>query len=150
MAKARFTEEQIADFLRQSKSGVPNKELCEKYGFSVSTLRRWQELHAEGVRLELKQLESTAPIIYLGFIVVAVLLTLVFPKPTGALVIPPFIIYCIYYIRRFRRISAKHIKEENTFLARSGMGANNAFYKFCWAMIILLMVMLGYIITHPG
>lgn len=148
MAKARFTAEQIADFLQQSKRGVPNNELCEKYGFSVSTLRRWQELHAEGVRRELKKLESTALFIYLGFIVAAVLLTLTFNKPTGALVIPPFLIYCITYIRRFRRISATHIKEENTFLARSGIGANNAFYKFCWSIIILSVFSLGYLILR--
>jgi hypothetical protein len=29
MAKVRFTEEQIADFLQQSKNGVPNNVLCE-------------------------------------------------------------------------------------------------------------------------
>lgn len=41
MTKARFTEEQIADFLHQSKNSISNKELSEKYGFSVTTLRRW-------------------------------------------------------------------------------------------------------------
>lgn len=55
MAKARFTDEQIAEILQQSKKGAPNKELCEHYQFSVSTLRRWQEQHAEGVRSELKK-----------------------------------------------------------------------------------------------
>lgn len=54
MVRSRFTEEQIADFLQQSKNGVPNKALCEEYGFSNSTLRRWQEKHAESVRQELK------------------------------------------------------------------------------------------------
>lgn len=38
MAKTRFTSEQIADFLQQSKNGVSNKVLCERYEFSVSTL----------------------------------------------------------------------------------------------------------------
>lgn len=55
MAKARFTDEQIAEILQQSKKGAPNKDLCEYYQFSVSTLRRWQEQHAEGVRSELKK-----------------------------------------------------------------------------------------------
>lgn len=64
MVRSRFTEEQIADFLQQSKNGVPNKALCEEYGFSNSTLRRWQEKHAESVRRELKQIESTAKIVF--------------------------------------------------------------------------------------
>lgn len=55
MVRSRFTEEQIADFLQQSKNGVPNKALCEEYGFSNSTLRRWQEKHAESIRQELNR-----------------------------------------------------------------------------------------------
>ncbi len=54
MAKPRFTNEQIAEILQQSKEGASNKELCEHYQFSVSTLRRWQEQHADGIRSELK------------------------------------------------------------------------------------------------
>lgn len=108
MVRARFTEEQIADFLQQSKNGVPNKALCEEYGFSNSTLRRWQEKHAESVRQELKQIESTATIVFLCFIVAAILLTLMFPKPTAALAIPPYLVYCISYIRRFRRACFLH------------------------------------------
>ncbi len=38
MAKPRFTNEQIAEILQQSKEGASNKELCEHYQFSVSTL----------------------------------------------------------------------------------------------------------------
>lgn len=150
MAKARFTEEQIADFLQQSKSGVPDKVLCETYGFSISTLRRWRELHAAEVRSELKELESTATIVYVGFIAAAVLLSVAFSKMTGALILPLLLCYCIYYIRRFREISARHIKEENTFLARTGIGANNAFYKFCWVSIILLIFTIGYSIAQLG
>ena len=67
MAKARFTDEQIAEILQQSKKGAPNKDLCEHYQFSVSTLRRWQEQHAEGVRSELKKIESKAQIVFLLF-----------------------------------------------------------------------------------
>ena len=51
MAKPRFTNEQIAEILQQSKEGASNKELCEHYQFSVSTLRRWQEQHADGISL---------------------------------------------------------------------------------------------------
>lgn len=60
MAKPRFTNEQIAEILQQSKEGASNKELCEHYQFSVSTLRRWQEQHADGIRSELKKrIQST-------------------------------------------------------------------------------------------
>ncbi len=144
MAKARFTAEQIADFLYQSKNGVPDKLLCEQYGFSISTLRRWQALHADGIRRELKQAESNAGRVFLGTIAVALLLTLAISKSIGALVIPLFLLYCLHYIRRFRAISAKHIKPENTSLARYGLGANNAFYQFCWITIVLIICALGY------
>ncbi|WP_312411940.1 transposase [Pseudescherichia sp.] len=144
MAKARFTAEQIADFLYQSKNGVPDKLLCEQYGFSISTLRRWQALHADGIRRELKQAESNAGRVFLGTIAVALLLTLALSKSIGALIIPLFLLYCLHYIRRFRAISAKHIKPENTSLARYGLGANNAFYQFCWIIIVLIICALGY------
>ena len=144
MAKARFTDEQIADFLHQSKNGVSDKQLCEQYGFSMSTLRRWQALHAEGIRRELKQAEANAGKVFLGTLTVALLLTLTFSKSIGALVIFLFLFYCLHYIRRFRAISAKHIKAENTALARYGLGANNAFYQFCWITIVLIICALGY------
>lgn len=144
MATPRFTDEQIAGFLDQAKRGTPDHELCEKYGFSHSTLRRWQALHAEGIRGELKQAESSAGLVFLAAIAAALLLTLAFSKAVGALVMPLFILYCLYYIRRFRSISAKHIKAENTSLARTGLGANNAFYQFCWLALILLGCACGY------
>ncbi|HEY4468933.1 MAG TPA: transposase [Klebsiella sp.] len=148
MAKLRFTEEQIADFLQQSKSGVPNKVLCEKYEFSVSTLRRWQEQHAEDVRRELKHLESTAAKVFLCFFISTLMLAIIFSKPIGACVMPFFLWYCVNYIRRFRKISAKHIREENIFLSRSGRGARNAFYRFSWAFIALFVFGVGYLIVH--
>ena len=148
MAKARFTDEQIADFLQQSKDGVPNKVLCEKYEFSVSTLRRWQELHAENVRAELKQLESTAAKVFLCFVITALILAIMFSKSIGACVMSVFLVYCVGYIRQFRKISAKHIQEENIFLARTGRGARNAFYHFSWAYIALFVFAVGYMIVH--
>ncbi|ASQ28176.1 transposase [Salmonella enterica subsp. enterica serovar Java] len=138
MVRLCFTEEQIADFLQQSKNGVPNKALCEEYGFSNSTLRRWQEKHAESVRQELKQIESTAKIVFLCFIAAAILLTLMFPKPTAALAIPPYLVYCISYIRRFRRISAKHIRRWDISSSRSGSGAENVFYKLSWTFLFFM------------
>ncbi|WP_213134796.1 transposase [Citrobacter sp. FP75] len=148
MAKTRFTAEQIADFLQQSKSGVPNKILCEKYEFSVSTLRRWQDQHAEGIRRELKKLESTGSIVFLCFFISALLLAIIFSKLLSACVMFFFLVYCVDYIRKFRKISAKHIQEENIFLSRSGRGASNAFYHFCWAFIALFILGAGYLIVR--
>lgn len=148
MAKPRFTEEQIADFLCQSKNGVSSKALCEKYDFSPSTLRRWQEKHAENVRGELKKIETTASLFFLCFFIVALVFAVSFTKPTGAVVFPPFLIYCIYYIRRFREISAKHIKEKDTFLSRTGRAGGNIFYHLSWAILFLSLFAIGYLIVH--
>lgn len=144
MAKARFTEEQITTFLQQIKTGVPAKELCETHGFSMSTLRRWQELHAQHIRGELKKMETTASYIYLGFLIVSVSLTLIFSKTVAMWTLPLFLLYCVSYICRYRALSAKHIKEENTSLARSGIGASNAFYQFSWIILLLVLGSLGY------
>lgn len=144
MAKARFTEEQIATFLQQIKKGVPAKELCETHGFSMSTLRRWQELHAQHIRGELKKMETTASYIYLGFLIVSVSLALIFSRTVAMWTLPLFLLYCVNYIRRYRALSAKHIKEENTSLARSGIGASNAFYLFSWTILLLVLGSLGY------
>ncbi len=71
--KKRFTEVQIAGFLREAASGVAIKELCRKHGFSdatfytwrskyggmeVSDVRRLKELEAENARLK-KLLEES-------------------------------------------------------------------------------------------
>ncbi len=88
---------------------------------------------------ELKQIESTAKIVFLCFIVAAILLTLMFPKPTAALAIPPYLVYCISYIRRFRRISAKHIRRWDISSSRSGSGAENVFYKLSWTFLFLFL-----------
>jgi putative transposase len=144
MAKARFTEEQITVFLQQLKNGVPAKELCEANDFSMSTLRRWQEQHAEHIRGELKKMETTASYIYLGFLIVCVTLALIFSKTIAMWAFPFFLLYCVSYIRRYRALSATHIKEDNTSLARSGIGANNAFYIFSWTMLLMFLCSLGY------
>lgn len=148
MAKARFTEEQIADFLQQSKDGVPNKVLCEKYGFSLSTLRRWQELHAQGIRQELNKLESIAAIVCSCFFIVAMMLGLAFPTSIAMWILPPFMVCCISYIRRFRAVSAKHIQEENVYLSRSGRGGNNVFYQLAWSLTIFFAPLLIYVLLH--
>ncbi len=80
--RARFTEEQIADFLQQSQNGVQNKALCEEYGLLNSTLRRWQEKHAESIRRGIKTDRIYHEWSFYAFIVAAILLTLMFPvKP---------------------------------------------------------------------
>ncbi|HGW4086067.1 TPA: transposase [Klebsiella michiganensis] len=148
MAKNRFTAEHIADVLQQSKSGIPGKVLCEKYQLSPSTLRRWQEQHAEGVRRELQHLESTAANVFLCFFIATLTLAMMFSKPIAACVMPLFLWYCVSYIRRFHKISAKHIREENIFLSRAGRGARNAFYQFSWAFITLSVLSVGYFIVR--
>ncbi len=148
MAKARFTEEQIASILQQAKSGTPGQELCEMYGFSMSTLRRWQELHAQHIRGELKKMETTASFIYLGFLVISVTLALVFSKAVAMWMMPLFLLYCVIYICRYRALSAQHIKEENTSLARYGIGASNAFYLFSWTILLVVLASLGYGLTR--
>lgn len=137
MSRKRFTEEQIADFLRQAKEGVSNKALCEQYGFSISTLRRWKELHDSAIRNQLKKRESTASVVYLGIIAVSLLLAIFSHKAAGVLFICLMLGYCIYYIVQFRKTSGLFISSENVFLSRSGLGASNAFYFFSWIFVIL-------------
>nr|WP_122984286.1 transposase [Escherichia marmotae] len=140
MAKARFTDEQIAEILQQSKKRAPNKDLCEHYQFSVSTLRRWQEQHAEGVRSELKKIESKAQIVFLLFFAASIILTLIFGKPTGGWVIPPLLLYCVYYIRLYRNISSRHIKKEDIYLSRSVNKSYSALYNLSWTFICFLFL----------
>ncbi len=147
MAKARFSEEQIATILAQSKNSQSNKSLCEQYAFSVSTLRRWQEHHAVIINNELKQTEASAKTVFLRFCILMLVLALILPKPMGALALPPWWIYYVYYIRRFRAISAKHIKSENTYLSRTGKGGGNLFYQLSWAFLFLFILSPLYYLT---
>ncbi len=43
MVRARFTEDRMPIFC-SLKRRTPNEALYEEYGFSNSTLRRWQEM----------------------------------------------------------------------------------------------------------
>ncbi|WP_420900822.1 transposase [Escherichia coli] len=144
MVKARFTDEQITEILQQSKEGASNKELCEHYQFSISTLRRWQEQHAEGVRSDLKKIESKAQIVFLLFFAVSIILTLIFDKPTGGWVIPPLLIYCVYYIRLYRNISSRHIKKEDIYLSRSVNKSYSALYNLSWTFICFFIFVVIY------
>jgi len=137
MSRKRFTEEQIADFLRQAKEGMPDKALCEQNGFSISTLRRWKELHDSAIRNKLRKMESSAAVVYLAIVAVSVLLATVFDKVVGVLFLSLMLGYCVYYIVQFRKVSGLFIAGDNVFLSRRGLGASNAFYLFSWIFVIL-------------
>ncbi len=137
MSRKRFTEEQIADYLRQAKEGMPDKALCEQNGFSISTLRRWKELHGSAIRNKLRKMESSAAVVYLAIVAVSVLLATVFDKVVGVLFLSLMLGYCVYYIVQFRKVSGLFISADNVFLSRRGLGASNAFYLFSWIFVIL-------------
>lgn len=146
MSRKRFTEEQIADFLRQVKEGVTDKELCEKYAFSMSTLRRWKGLHDSAIRNKLKKMETTAAVVYLGIIVFSVLLAIFSRQAGGLLFIFLMPGYCIYYIAQFRKTSGAFVSRDNAVLSRAGLGASNAFYWFSWLFVILFILFTAYMI----
>ncbi len=43
MKKTRFTDEQIAGVLAESRAGVATQELCRKYGISAHTFYSWRK-----------------------------------------------------------------------------------------------------------
>ncbi|HHL2459809.1 TPA: transposase [Yersinia enterocolitica] len=144
MGGKRFTEEQIKDILTQFKSGASNKFLCEQYNLSTTTLRRWKERHDETIRNELQKMESTSATLFLCLIVTSLIFAIVFFKAAGALCIPIMLGYCIFYIIRFREKSSGYIIREHVFISRSGRGASNAFYIFCWFFVIFVIFFLSY------
>ena len=42
MKKKRFTEQQIIGLLKESKAGVPVKDLCRRHGFSDAAFYKWR------------------------------------------------------------------------------------------------------------
>jgi len=42
MAKKKFSEKQILEFIQEADSGVPVKELARKYGFHEITFYNWR------------------------------------------------------------------------------------------------------------
>lgn len=138
MQKKRFTEEQIADFLAQAKNGASNQFLCEKYNFSVSTLRRWKEKHDESIRSQLRSMEAAAARAFGCLIAVSLIISVAFSKSKGALGILLMSGYCVFYIIQFRKKSSEFVTDENIFISRSGRGARNSFYQFSWLFILFV------------
>lgn len=46
MRPSKFTEEQVADALRQVKTGTPAVDICRKLGITQTTFYRWRKRHA--------------------------------------------------------------------------------------------------------
>ncbi len=42
MRQSRFTEAQIAGILKESETGMNNREICRKYGISAQTFYTWR------------------------------------------------------------------------------------------------------------
>jgi putative transposase len=55
--KKRFTEAQIAGFLREADAGIPVKDLCRQHGFSEASYYLWRSKDAK--RLKELEIENT-------------------------------------------------------------------------------------------
>lgn len=55
MAKPRFTDEQIAEILQQSKEGRLIRSYVNTINLALARCGIWQEQHTEGIRSELKK-----------------------------------------------------------------------------------------------
>ncbi len=42
MKRARFTDEQIIDLLKEQEAGTPVSELCRKHGVSDARIHKWK------------------------------------------------------------------------------------------------------------
>jgi len=45
MRPSKFSEEQVADALRQVKTGTPAVDVCRKLGITQTTFYRWRKRH---------------------------------------------------------------------------------------------------------
>lgn len=62
MRKSRFSDEQIAGVLAESKAGAPTQDLCRRHGISLHTFYAWRKkfggMSGTDVR-RTKELEAT-------------------------------------------------------------------------------------------
>jgi putative transposase len=58
MKKTAFTEEQIADALRQAETGTPVADICRKLSVSEQTFYRWKKKFAGMGIAELRRLRQ--------------------------------------------------------------------------------------------
>ena len=56
--KKRYTEAQIIGFLKEAESGIPVKELCQKYGFSDASFYTWRSKYGGMEVSEVKRLKD--------------------------------------------------------------------------------------------
>ena len=58
MKRSKFSEQQIAFFLRQAEEGVPVGEVCRKVGISEQTYYRWRKRYGGMMPSEMKRLKQ--------------------------------------------------------------------------------------------
>jgi putative transposase len=58
MKKPRYTEQQIAQALREGEQGTPAAELCRKLGVSETTFYAWKKKYAGMGIAELRRVKS--------------------------------------------------------------------------------------------
>ena len=58
MKKSRFSEQQIAFFLKQAEDGTSVEEVCRKAGISQQTYYRWRKKYGGLMPSELKRLKQ--------------------------------------------------------------------------------------------
>jgi putative transposase len=56
--KGRFSEQQMADALREAEEGVSIREICRKYGISNSTFYKWKMKHNCKNGLDVRHLQK--------------------------------------------------------------------------------------------
>ncbi len=58
MRKSRFSEEQIASILAESRAGLKTQDLCRKYGVTNKTLYAWRAKYGELQGTEVRRMKE--------------------------------------------------------------------------------------------
>jgi len=58
MKRSKFTDAQIAFFLRQAEEGTPIKEVCRKAGIAEATFYNWRKKYGGLMPSEMKRLKQ--------------------------------------------------------------------------------------------